>query len=98
MNYLAQVLQVLPGDGFTVYIWFSDGSVRLLDVKPLIEKGGVFSQLADESTFARALTVMNHAVAWDIEGTRNAADVIDLDPVSSYERSVLVDDPLSCVA
>ncbi len=28
MNYLTQVLQVLPGDSFTVYIWFSAGFAR----------------------------------------------------------------------
>lgn len=62
MNYLAQVLQVLP-ESFTVYIWLSADSVRLLDAKPLIEKGGAFPQLANESTFAGAPTVMNHAAS-----------------------------------
>lgn len=98
MPYPIQVVQALPGDNFTVYAWFSDGSVRLADIKPLIEKGGVFSQLADAETFSQALTVMNHAVAWDVQGTRDPARVIDIDPCSMYEKAVIVKDPLQDVA
>lgn len=97
MNYFAQVVQALPGKNFTVYVWFSDGCVKLLDVKPIIKKGGIFAQLADKRVFEEALTVMNHAVAWDVSGTRNPTEVLDLDPISTYEKSIPVDDPLSHV-
>ena len=62
MNYLASVVQVLPGDNFTVYAYFSDGTVKLADAKPLIAKGGVFAQLADPDFFRERLTVMDGAV------------------------------------
>ena len=65
MEYLPYVVQAVPGDDFTVYVYYSDGSVRLADIKPLIERGGVFSQLADKDFFVDRLTVMNGAVAWD---------------------------------
>lgn len=48
MNYLASAVQAVPGDDFTVYAYFSDGTVRLAEIKPLIAKGGVFAQLASK--------------------------------------------------
>lgn len=94
MNYCASVLQAVPGDDYTVYVYFSDGTIRLADIKPLISRGGVFAQLQDESFFRERLTVMNHAVAWDVTGTRDASKCIDIDPCSMYESSRVVKDPL----
>lgn len=98
MDYIPQVVQAVPGPDFTVYAYYSDGSIRLADIKPLIAKGGVFSQLEDESVFESALTVMNDAVAWDISGNRDAAKCVDLDPIAMYEKSKSVSDPLGGVA
>ncbi|MDO4442390.1 MAG: DUF2442 domain-containing protein [Slackia sp.] len=98
MNYLAEVIQALPGDDFTVYAYFSDGTIKHADIKPLIEKGGVFAQLADSGLFEKSLTVINHAVAWDIEGMRNPRTCIDIDPCSMYEECPTVKDPFSHVA
>ena len=72
MNYSAEVIQAIPGENYTVFVYFSDGSIRQADIKPLISKGGVFSPLQDEAFFREKLTVMNHAVAWDMTGTRDA--------------------------
>ena len=94
MNYLASVVQAVPGADHTVYAYFSDGSVRLADIKPYIARGGVFAPLADEAFFRERLTVMNGAVAWDVTGTRDETQCIDLDPCVMYERSPIVADPL----
>ena len=94
MDYLANVVQVIPGENFTVYVYFSDGSVRKADIKPYIAKGGVFEQLSDESFFRNRLTVMNGAVAWDVTGTRDVTQCIDIDPCVMYEKSPIVVDPL----
>ena len=94
MNYLAYVVQAFPGEDFTVYVYFSDGSVRQADMKPYIGKGGVFAPLADECFFRERLTVMNGAVAWDVTGTRDATQCIDFDPCVMYEKSPVVADPL----
>lgn len=94
MNYNASVVQAVPGANYTVYAYFSDGSVRLADIKPLISKGGIFAILRDENIFREKITVMNHAVAWDLEGNRDAATCIDIDPCSMYESSIIVEDPL----
>lgn len=92
------VVQAIAGPDFTVYAFFSDGSVRLYDAKPLLAKGGVFSQLANAETFESTLTVMNGAAAWDIAGTRDEAACIDIDPVTMYEQSFVVPDPLREIA
>ena len=94
MEYLATVIQTIPGADFTVYAYFSDGSVHRVDMKPYIEKGGVFSLLSDEEFFNERLTVMNGAVAWDVTGTRDTTKCIDFDPCMMYEKSPVVADPL----
>ena len=78
MNYLATVVQAVPGDDFTVYAYFSDGTVRL----------------ADPSFFRERLTVMNDAVAWDVSGSRDPYTCIDLDPCQMYDSACPVADPL----
>ena len=42
MEYIPKVLQAVAGEDFTIYLYFSDGSVRLYDAKPLLQQGGVF--------------------------------------------------------
>ena len=45
MEYMPKVLQAVAGEDFTLYLYFSDGSVRLYDAKPLLERGGVFEPM-----------------------------------------------------
>ena len=40
MEYIPKVLQAVAGEDFTIYLYFSDGSVRLYDAKPLLQLGG----------------------------------------------------------
>lgn len=98
MSYFPSVIQAVAGPNQTVYAYFTDGSVRLFDAKPLIGRGGVFAALGDEEAFRDRLTVMNDTVAWDISGDRDPSKCIDLDPFSVYENSQIVDDPLVSVA
>ena len=98
MEYVPTVVQAVPGNDFTVYAYVSDGTVRLANIGPLIARGGVFAPLADEDVFRSRLTVLNDAVAWDLEGNRDETTCIDLDPVKMYRESPVVDDPLEAVA
>ena len=41
MEMIPKVLQAVAGQGHLVYIYFHDGTVRLYDASPLLEKGGV---------------------------------------------------------
>lgn len=89
------ILQALPGENFTVYAYCNDGAVRLVDVKPLIKIGGVFSQLSNPLFFRERLTILNGTVAWDVAGNRDATACIDLDPDEIFETAPIVDDPLT---
>jgi hypothetical protein len=91
---IPKVVQSLAGENFTVYAYFLDGTIRLLDAKPLLEKGGVFAPLRDEKVFRDCLTVMNDTVAWDLDGTRDPCSCVDLDPCTLYESCPAVPDPL----
>ena len=92
-NYYPIVVQVLPGDDYSVYAYFTDGTIHLFDVKPLIREGGVFSRIADASFFSGMLTVLNDTVAWDLSGCYDPKSCIDIDPFTVYEAPV-VGDPL----
>ena len=76
---IPKVVQVLPGSDFTVYVYFLDGAIRALDVKPLLEKGGVFTPLRDEETFRNSLTVLLHGIWMATETPPPASTLI---PVS----------------
>lgn len=75
-----EVVQTVAGENYTVYAYMKDGSVRLFDAQPLIERGGIFKKLRDKTFFSERLTVMNETVAWDISGTRDPSNCIDIDP------------------
>lgn len=76
------VLQAIAADNYKVYAYMNDGSIRLVDVAPLVNKGGVFLPLQDVNLFQSTLTVMNGTVAWDLTGKRDREECIDLDPFS----------------
>lgn len=84
---------MVPGEKYSLYLYFSDGSVRLAELESLIEKGRISESLRDKKVFREALTVMNHTVAWDIAGTCDCRSCIDLDPVSLYEKSAIIREP-----
>ena len=94
MIFMPAVVQAVPGDDFTVYAYCNDGAVRLVDVKPLIAKGGVFSPLTDQNFFRDRLTILNDTVAWDMTGDRDPTACIDLDPDQIFTEAPIVADPL----
>lgn len=94
MDLFPEVVQALAGEDFTVYAYFLDGTVRLLDAKPLLEQGGVFTPMRDPDFFRDRLTVLNGTVAWDMTGDMDPTACVDLDPIRLYENCPIVDDPL----
>ena len=80
-----EVVQAVAGENFTVYAYMKDGSIRLFDAKPLIEQGGVFEKLRDETFFSERLTVMNETVAWDLSVRHDPTNCIDIDPFTIAE-------------
>lgn len=95
-DFVPCVVQAVPGENYTVYAYMNDGSVRLVDVKPLIAKGNLFKKLKDKDFFD-SVTVMNNSVAWDLSGVRDPYNCIDLDPCMVGECPVVAD-PLNTEA
>jgi len=91
--FFPQVLQAVPDDDYKVYAYFNDGSVRCIDIKPLIKPDTVFAPLADIEIFKSKITVINDTVAWDMIGNRDASECIDLDPIVIFKNPI-VPDPL----
>lgn len=90
-QYFPAVVQVIPGADRTVYAYFTDGQIKLYDMKPLIARGGVFTPLADDGFFADRLTVMNDTVAWDVSGHYDPTSCIDIDPFEVYSAPSVAD-------
>lgn len=87
------VIQVIPKEDYTVYVYFSTGEIKLYNARHLLEKG-VFRVLEDMEFFMKRCTVMNGTLAWDRSGNYNEYDCIDIDPDVLYKNSVSVKDPL----
>ena len=64
-------------DNFKLEVIFDDGMSGILDCKPFIEKGGVFSQLADPDVFNKAeIHKELGVITWNNE--------IDIAPETAY--------------
>lgn len=87
-----KVVQVLPTNDYKVYLYFSNGKIKLFDAKELVTKG-VFQQLQDINTFKNTCTVMNDTLAWDISGNFDPANCLDLDPEELYNSCPDVEEP-----
>ena len=57
---------------------------RSYDVKQKLGLG-VFKQLSDLSFFMERCTIMNDTLAWDLSGTRDETNCIDIDPDMLYQ-------------
>ena len=83
MDYTPEIVQVIPHEDYTVSAYFVDGKIVRYDVKPKLGKG-VFKALEDVEVFMERCTIMNDTLAWDIDGTGDAASCIDIDPDMLY--------------
>jgi len=92
MEYYPEVIQVIPTEDFTVYIYFDDGSIKLFDAKDLIGKG-IFEPLKDKIKFLNTCRVLNNTLAWDLKGNYDETECIDLDPLELYRTCPDVEEP-----
>lgn len=96
-NYYAagrrKVVSVFPNEDFTLLLLFDNGEKRVLDVKPMLEKGGVFTTFRNIDNFRRVyLDKSNSTVSWDIDPEVDSSVVwnnkVDLCSDSCYIDSV----------
>ena len=71
---LYDIVQVIPYEDYTVYVYFEDGKIVCYDAKPLLDKK-VFAPLKNIDFF------MN---AWDVSGDRDCSKCLDIDPDMLY--------------
>lgn len=79
-----KVVQVIPMENYSVYVYFEDGKIVCYDMIQMIEKE-VFCPLKDITVFKEACTVMNDTLAWDIGGNRDNTKCLDIDPDTLYD-------------
>lgn len=72
-----KVVQVMPMENYSVYVYFEDGKIVCYDMTQMIEKE-VFRPLKDITVFKEACTVMNDTLAWDIGGNRDNTKRLDI--------------------
>ena len=92
MEYMPEVIQVIPVDNYKVYVYFDDGSIKLYDASDDI-KCGVFKGLQDINIFKNTCTVLNGTLAWDLDGNYDETKCLDIDPFNIYENYPEVDEP-----
>ena len=78
-----KIVQVVPTEEHTVYVYFGDGKIVCYDVKPLLEKE-VFAVLREIDFFIKSCTIMNDTLGWDVSGNRDSSNCIDIDPDTLY--------------
>lgn len=92
-----RVLQVIPTDDYKVYVYFSDDTVHLVDMKATIQPGTVFEPLQDLEFFKIRCTVMLGTLAWDMAGNYDETQCVDVAPEWAYDFPE-VEDPLEVFA
>ena len=92
-----KVLQVVPQDNYQVYVYFSDGKIKLYDALHLIERG-VFKQIKDKDVFTSACTVLNDTLAWDLSGLHDPTDCLDIDPEVIYETCPEIEEHITNIS
>lgn len=75
---MESVTRVVPKEDFSLELWFDDGSHRIFDAKPYLERG-VFARQKDPVKFMQAFVAFD-TVCWPGD--------IDIAPETLYDRSV----------
>ncbi|MCM1322246.1 MAG: DUF2442 domain-containing protein [Bacteroides sp.] len=91
------VIQVIPKKNYKVAVYFSDGAIKECDVSHLVGRG-VFDVLKDEDFYRNNCTVLNHTLAWTLDGKYDGANCLDLDAEVLYKNGAPIQDPLEEIA
>jgi len=78
-----KVVQVIPMEDYSVYVYFEDGKIVCYDMSHMIDKD-VFRSLKNMDIFMNTCTVLNDTLAWDISMNRDNTTCLDIDPDTLY--------------
>lgn len=84
------IVQVIPYEDYTVYVYFDDGKIVCYDAKGLLDKK-VFEPLKNLDFFMGTCTILNDTLAWDVTGDRDTYRCIDVDPEMLYDLEPAVE-------
>jgi len=73
-----RIAKVKAIDNFNLELTFTNGEVKIFDVKPYLEKG-MFSELRDDNQF-KSVTIVLGSIQW--------SNGLDICPDTLYEESV----------
>ena len=90
MDDVPDIVLVVPHPDYTVSVYFVDGKIVVYDVKPKLGRG-VFQKLQNQDVFINKCKIMNHTLAWDLNGNNDAAGCIDIDPDTLYALEHVAD-------
>ncbi|MEE0856770.1 MAG: DUF2442 domain-containing protein [Ruminococcus sp.] len=87
-----KLVAVAPQHDFTLLLTYESGEKRVLDMKPMLEKGGVFASFRNYENFKRVYVDDCHDIAWDIDPNVDSNVVwnnkVDLCPDACYVDSI----------
>lgn len=78
-----KIVQVIPIENYSVYVYFDDGKIVCYDMSHMLEKEA-FWVLKDINIFMDTCTIMNETLAWDIKKNRDNTACLDIDPDTLY--------------
>ncbi len=90
-NYIPLVVQVVPLDNYTVYVYFDDGKITCYDISHKLDKE-IYKPLQDIEVFKSSCTILNNTLAWDLKGNRDTTACIDIDVFTLYELPAINQD------
>ena len=69
MDFIPHIVEGRHVKDYMIEVKFNDGTIRIVDFRPYINRGGIFSELKDQEYFRRFFIDLN-TVCWP-----NGADV-----------------------
>ncbi len=69
MDYIPHIVDAEYIEDYKIRVRFDDGSIKLVDIEPYIERGGIFAELKDKTFFKRFFIDLN-TICWP-----NGADI-----------------------
>ena len=87
-----RLTDVIPNENFTLILTYDNNDKRLFDMKPIIQKGGVFTHFKELDNFNRVYIDDCNNIAWDIDPNIDSNIIwnnkVDLSSDSCYIDSI----------
>lgn len=90
VNYVPDIVQVVPHPDYTGSVYFVDVKIVVYDIKPKLGRG-VFQTLQNRDVFLNKCKIMNNTLAWDVSGNNDTAGCIDIDLDTLYALEHVTD-------